>query len=88
MAHDLVLYLDKLSTQLIYLLSQEGNWIRSTATGSLSHFCFLDTRILKRIYPRFKEIFFNLDIVLFVFAKEVGFFSFIIKKNFPSKAFK
>jgi hypothetical protein len=48
--HDLILCLDKLSTHLIYLLSQEGNRIRSTATGSLSLCFFLDMRILKRIY--------------------------------------
>jgi hypothetical protein len=51
MAHNMVMHLGKLSTHLIYILSQEGNWIKSIVFGNLS-LCFcLDTRVLKRCHP-------------------------------------
>jgi hypothetical protein len=63
--HNLVLHLGKMSTHLIYFLIQEVSRIRSTAAGNLSLCFFLDTRVLKRLYPSIKEVLFNVSIVLF-----------------------
>jgi hypothetical protein len=77
--------LDKLSTHMIYILSQERNWIWSTTTGSLSLCLYLGIRILKRINLRFKEVLFNLCIVLVGLCQGGGIIVLQYETEFPIK---
>jgi hypothetical protein len=72
LAHDLILFLEKMSTHMIYLMIQEGNWITRIATRILSICLCFGTRILKRINLGVKEFLFNLCTILFVLCQGGG----------------
>jgi len=70
--NDMILNMEKLSTQLVYLLHQGCNGFWSTATRRFSLYLCLSVRILKGVNLRVNKVFCSLCVVLFGLSQGGG----------------